>query len=127
MTLSNLLNKVLLSVLFQINNNYQSSKGIVQNYLDEKSIERLKHFRKKMIMMMICFVAWLTDERRLAYFPYDHCQRFSPSRISDTTPAGFRPAQNLCSGLVERSSAVVITTTPRRQLFDQSENSIDCD
>ena len=127
MPISNLLNKVLLSVLFQINNNYQSSKRIVQNYLDEKSIERLKHFRKKMIMMMICFVVWLTDERRLALFPYDHCQRSSPSQISDTTPAGFKPTQNLSSGLVERSCEVVITTTPQRQLFDQSENSIDCD
>ena len=31
----------------------------------------------------------------------DHCQRSSPSRISDTPRAGFEPAQNLSSGLVE--------------------------
>ena len=31
----------------------------------------------------------------------DHCQRSSPSRISDTLRAGFEPAQNLSSGLVE--------------------------
>ena len=31
----------------------------------------------------------------------DHCQRSSPSRISDTPQAGFEPAQNLSSGLVE--------------------------
>ena len=44
----------------------------------------------------------------------DHCQRSSPSRISDT---GFGLAQNLSSGLVEWSCAVVITTTPRRHLL----------
>ena len=42
----------------------------------------------------------------------DHCQRSSPSRISDMPQAGFQPAQNLSSGLVEWSCAVVITTTP---------------
>ena len=31
----------------------------------------------------------------------DHCQRSSPSQISDTQQAGFEPAQNLSSGLVE--------------------------
>ena len=31
----------------------------------------------------------------------DHCQRSSSSRISDTPRAGFEPAQNLSSGLVE--------------------------
>ena len=49
----------------------------------------------------------------------NHCQRSphhreSPSRISDMPRAGFEPAQNLSSGLVERSCAVVITTTQRR-------------
>ena len=29
----------------------------------------------------------------------DHCQRSSPSRISDTTRAGFEPAKSLSSGL----------------------------
>ena len=44
----------------------------------------------------------------------DHCQRSSPSRISDTPRTGFKPAQNLSSGLVGWSCAVVIPTTPRR-------------
>ena len=44
----------------------------------------------------------------------DHCQRSSPSWISDTPRAGFELAQNLSSGFVEWSCAVVITTTPRR-------------
>ena len=41
-----------------------------------------------------------------------HCQRSSPLRISDAPQAGFEPAQNLSSGFVEWSCAVVITTTP---------------
>ena len=45
----------------------------------------------------------------------DHCQRSPSLRISDTLRAGFKPAQNLSSGLVEWSCAVVITTTPRRR------------
>ena len=44
----------------------------------------------------------------------DHCQRSSPSWIPNTPWAGFEPAQNLSSGLVEWSCVVVITTTPRR-------------
>ena len=47
----------------------------------------------------------------------DHCQRSSPSRISDTPRAGFEPAQNLSSGFVEWSCAVVITTTPRHHKY----------
>ena len=43
----------------------------------------------------------------------DHCQRSSPSRISDMLRAGFELAQNLSLGLLEWSCAVVITTTPR--------------
>ena len=31
----------------------------------------------------------------------DHCQRSSPLQISDTPRAGFEPAQNLSSDLVE--------------------------
>ena len=42
-----------------------------------------------------------------------HCQRSSPSRISDTPRAGFEFAQNLSWGFVEWSCAVVITSTPR--------------
>ena len=67
------------------------------------------------IIMMMMMVDWrkafsLNSSR-------DHYQISSPSRISDTPRAGFEPAQNLSSGLVEWSHAVVITTTPRRQLL----------
>ena len=62
-----------------------------------------------MTMMMHCFCG--TVDWRKAFsliWSWDHCQRPSPSRISDTPRAGFEPAQS--SGLVEWSCAVVITT-----------------
>ena len=61
----------------------------------------------------IVSVVWLPDERCLRLTSsQDHCQRFSPSHISDNPPAGFEPAQNLSSDFVEWSCAVVITATP---------------
>ena len=47
----------------------------------------------------------------------DHCQRSSPSRISDTSQAGFELAQNLSSSFVEWSCTLVITTTSRGNSF----------
>ena len=61
---------------------------------------------------MNCFCGMV--DRRKAFSlisSRDHCQRSSPSRISDTPRAGFEPAQNLSSGFVERSYAAAITTT----------------
>ena len=63
---------------------------------------------------MNCFCGMV--DRRKAFSlisSLDHCQRSSPSRISDTPRAGFEPVQNLSSGFVEWSCAIVITTTPR--------------
>ena len=62
----------------------------------------------------IVFVVWLTDKRRLFLFPAGTIVRDPHHRESPTRWAGFEPAQNLSSGLVEWSCAVVITTTPRR-------------
>ena len=39
----------------------------------------------------------------------NHCQRSIPSRISNTPRTGFKPAQNLSSGFLEWSCAVVIS------------------
>ena len=61
------------------------------------------------IMMMICFCGMV--DRRKAFSlisSWDHCQTSLPSRISDTPRAGFERAQNLSSGLVKSSGAVVI-------------------
>ena len=71
-----------------------------------------------MMMMKNCFCGMV--DRRKAFSlisSRDHCQRSSPSRIVDTLRAGFEFAQNLSSGFVEWSCAVVITTTPQRQTF----------
>ena len=49
--------------------------------------------------LFLCMV-----ERQKAFSLFssrDHCQRSSPWRISDTTRAGFEPAQNLSSDFVE--------------------------
>ena len=55
-----------------------------------------------MMMMMNCFRG-MFDRRKVFSLisSRDHCQRSSPSRISDTPRAGFEPAQNLSSDLVE--------------------------
>ena len=66
--------------------------------------------------MMNCFCGMF--DRRKAFSiisSRDHCQRSSPSRISNKLWAGFEPVQNLSPAFVEWSCAVVITTTPRRQ------------
>ena len=54
----------------------------------------------------------------------DHCQRSSPSRISHKPRAGFEHSQNLSSGLVEWSCAVVITSTPRRHIDLLTKNDL---
>ena len=55
-----------------------------------------------MMMMMNCFRGMVDQQKAFSLISNrDHCQRSSPSRISDTTQAGFDPVQNLSSGLVE--------------------------
>ena len=70
-----------------------------------------------MMMLMVNCLCGMVDRRKVFTLisSRDHCQRSSPSRISDTPRAGFETAQNLSSGLVEWSCAVVITTTPPRR------------
>ena len=68
-----------------------------------------------MMMLMNCFCGMVDRRKTFSLISsLDHYQRSSPSRISDTPWAGFEPAQNLSSGLVEWSCAVVITTKPPR-------------
>ena len=68
-----------------------------------------------MMMMMNCFCV-MVDRRNVVSLisSQDYCQKFSPSRISDTPGAWFEPLQNLSSNFLEWGCAVVITTTPRR-------------
>ena len=53
----------------------------------------------------------------------NHCQRSSPTQISNTPQTGFEPVQNLSSGFIEWSCVVVITTTPRRHFQTADEKS----
>ena len=85
-----------------------------------------------MMMMMMNYFCGMVDRRKAFSLisSRDHCQRSSPSPISDTPRAGFEHAQNLSSGLVVWSCAVVITTTPQRHnkipvwfLYDDGDNT----
>ena len=79
------------------------------------SLMHSKIFFLMMMMMMNCFCGMVGRRKAFSLISSrDHCQWSSPSRISDMSRAGFEPAQNLSSGLIEWSCAVVITTTPRR-------------
>ena len=76
------------------------------------------YFLSLMMMMRNCFCGMV--DRRKAFSLISnrgHCQRSSPSRNSDMPRAGLEPAQNLDSGFVEWSWAVVITTTPQLSLL----------
>ena len=70
-----------------------------------------------MMVMMNCFSfeKWLTRERRTwnLISSRGYWQKFILSQTFDMLLAGFKPAWNLISGLVQWSWAVVITTTPR--------------
>ena len=69
----------------------------------------------------IVFVVWLTGERRLHLISsLDHCQRFSPSRISDTPRAGFEPVQNLSSDLVEKTCVNFTSRSKINKWFKKS-------
>ena len=54
------------------------------------------------MMIMNCFFRMI-DRRQVFSLisSRDHCQRFSPSQISDTPRAGFEPAQIHSSGFVK--------------------------
>ena len=69
----------------------------------------------KIVIMMMNYFCGMVDRQKAFSFisSRNHCQRYSPPRISDTSRAGFEPAQNLSPSFVEWSCAIVITTTPR--------------
>ena len=78
------------------------------------------HSRKLwwMMKMMNCFCDMVGQRKAFSLISRrDHCQWSSPSRISDTPQAGFEPAQDLSSGLVEWSCTVVINTSPQRHKY----------
>ena len=56
-----------------------------------------------MMMMMMNYSCGMVDRQKAFSLisSQDHCQRSSPSQISDTPRAGFKPTQNLSPGFVE--------------------------
>ena len=85
---------------------------LVNTYLNTAVSNKGSH----MIMNYFC---GMVDQRKAFSFISirDHCQGSSPSGISNTTQAGFEPAQNLSSGFTQEGCAVVMTTSPRRHYF----------
>ena len=74
-------------------NDAKDPDGLVSNYHNPKLVSAM------MMMMMNCFCDMVDQRKAFSLISSrDHCQRSSPSRISDT---GFGLAQNLSSGLVE--------------------------
>ena len=54
------------------------------------------------IMMMNCFCGMVDQRMALSFISSrDHCQKSSPSRISETPQAGFEPAHNLVQALLK--------------------------
>ena len=89
-----------------------SSQNIYFFVIKNESIQSFcwkSHF-STMIMKMDELFLWFGDRRKAFSLisNWDHCQRSSPLSISDTPRAGFDPAQNLSSGLLDWSCAVVI-------------------
>ena len=76
--------------------------------------------------MMNCFCGMVDWQKAFSLISrWDHCQRSSPSWISNMLPAGYEPAQNLSSGFLEWSCAVVITITPWHQKIKVKNIKVD--
>ena len=73
--------------------------------LDLPSLQTIKMMMMMMMMMMMKCFCGMVDPPKVSNLisSRDHCQRSSPSRISDTPRAEFESAQNLSLGFVEWS------------------------
>ena len=81
---------------------------------DWKHLLKTKTSQQKNLFWIVLFCGMVGRRKVFSLiFSRDHCQRSSPSGISDTPRAGFEPAQSLSSVLVEWCCAVVIAATPR--------------
>ena len=79
-----------------LNYSYVKPSGILYIILSSKSRFPRTDVTVVMMMMMNCFCGMIDRRKACSLISSrDHCQRSSPSRISDTPQAGFEPAQNL--------------------------------
>ena len=70
------------------------------------------------MVMMNCFCGMVNWWKAFSLiYSWDDCQIFSSSQFSSTQWAGFESVQNLSSGFIEGSCAVVITTRLLCSLF----------
>ena len=78
-----------------------SKKYIFFNISEKKNVKT--KINNKCIDEFMNWFCGMVDQRKAFSLisSWDHCQRSSLSRISDTPRAGFGPAQNLSSGFVE--------------------------
>ena len=75
---------------------------MLSTFLQKNSDDEEDMVKMIMMMMMNCFCGMIDGRKAFSLISsQNHCQRSSPSQISDTPRAGFEPAQNLSSGLVE--------------------------
>ena len=99
-----------------------SHETYVEQTVESISISWIKRFIETWsrmcnmhLIMMNCFCGMVGRRKALSLISiWDHCPRFSPLQISDTSQTGFEPPQNLSSDFIEWSSTIVITFTPRR-------------
>ena len=91
----------------------------------EPNYQLANELHKQIMNWIVFFFCGMVDQWKAfsLIFSRDHCQRSSPSQISDTLQVGFEPAQNLSSGFVEWRCAVVITTTPLQILSPQNSGA----
>ena len=93
--------------------------SIFEKYFEFEDLPWMLFESSSLFCFLICFCGMVDWRKAFSLISNrDHCQRPSPTRISDTPRTGFEPAQNLSSDLVEWSCAVVVTTTPRRHYLE---------
>ena len=78
-----------------------------------------------MMKMINCFCGMVDRWKEFSLISsWDHCQKSPALQVSDTPRAAFEHVQNLSSGFVEWSYAVVITTTPGCHYFSYRNHFI---
>ena len=111
--------KKLTSSIFDVVLNVAVSTYRRQQPFADSFFKISQNSQENICVMMNYFCGMVDRRKALSLISYlDHCQRSSPSWISDTPWAGFEPVQNLSSGFDEWSRAVVITITPTPHVFN---------